>query len=91
MPKRHWKRIRTPPTSSDSEEDELPTKKVKLVDYSDTDDSEDDDEFPPPPSPHIARFSPLQNSSEPSSFRTARKYGFEAAMKQLLTRRKLSL
>ena len=49
MPKRHWKRIRTPPTSSDSEEDELPTKKVKLVDYSDTDDSDDDDEFPPPP------------------------------------------
>ena len=43
------------------------------------------------PSPHIARFSPLQNSSEPLSFRTARKYGFEAAMKQLLTRRKLSL
>ena len=43
------------------------------------------------PSPHIARFSPLQYSSEPLSFRTARKYGFEAAMKQLLTRRKLSL
>ena len=49
MPKRHWKRIRTPHTSSDSEEDELPTKKVKLVDYSDIDDSDDDDEFSPLP------------------------------------------
>ena len=43
MPKRHWKRIRTPPTSSDSEEDELPSpKKVKLVDYSDSEESEDE-------------------------------------------------
>lgn len=42
------------------------------------------------PSPRIARFSPLQDM-EPTPLRTARKYGFEAAMKQLLTKRKLSL
>ena len=50
MLKKHWRRIRTPPTSSVSGEDELPPpQKVKVVDYSDSYESEDDDLPPPPP------------------------------------------